>query len=106
MSNADSTKKTGLEILDRLLLGHTAYHRRPDAWDLLDSQGRVVAVLCPRQHHVSVAPTDARPTPHRGENIVPYKEKVAAKITGDKVDEGIALVAELLRPEAGQRALR
>jgi hypothetical protein len=52
---------TGLEILDQLLIGHTAYHHRLDAWDLLDNGGHVVAVLCPRRAHVSIAPL-VRPT--------------------------------------------
>jgi len=33
------------------------YHRMHEAWDVLDSTGAVVGVLCPRTNHVSISPT-------------------------------------------------
>jgi hypothetical protein len=42
---------TGLEILNKVALGQTLFHRGHDAWDLLDADALVAAVLCPRMHH-------------------------------------------------------
>lgn len=89
---------TGLEILDQILLKQFAYHRRPDAWDLLDKQRRyVTAVLCTRKDFVSIAPAE-RPMPiHEGRKIVkPYGEKVKWKITADSIEEGVERVRKLV----------
>jgi hypothetical protein len=74
----------GLEILDRLLLDHYSHHRVNDAWDLLDGQRRVAAVLCPRGDFVAVSlpPGPERLWPERS-GRVPYDEEVAARVTGD-----------------------
>jgi hypothetical protein len=90
---------TALEILDQLLLGQMAFHRRPDAWDLVDAQGHVPAVLCPRTKRgfVAISPCPDRPPLRRdGGGFVPYKEKVKWRITSDNVDEGVARVRELV----------
>ena len=47
---------TGLEIFDRVIYGHMVWRRDHDAWDLIDEDGLVAAVLCPRQRHLSIAP--------------------------------------------------
>lgn len=73
---------TRLDILARVLLGQTAFHRSEDAWDLLDEQRLVAAVLCPRQHHVSVAPLHKRVEPAPEGALLPYgAPKVGWKIT-------------------------
>jgi hypothetical protein len=87
---------TGLEILDQLLLGQTAYHRRPDAWDLLDKNGLVIAVLCPRKAFVAFSPVPKRAAPARPDgSFVPYGEKVALRITADNIEDGIDKIHEL-----------
>jgi hypothetical protein len=87
---------TGLEILDRLLLGQTAFHRCDDAWDLLDHAGLVTAVLCPRKKHVSIAPVTPRVKPARVGRLMPYGEKVAAKITTDNFADGLRTIHDLV----------
>lgn len=92
---------SGLEILDRLLLAQTAFHRCDDAWDLLDAAGLVTAVLCPRKKHVSIAPVTPRVAPARVDRLMPYGEKVEAKITADNLEEGLALIHDLVEATAG-----
>ena len=87
---------TGLEILDRLLLGQTAFHRCDDAWDLLDDAGLVTAVLCPRRRHVSIAPVMPRAEPAGVGRLMPYGEKVESKITADNVEHGVSVIRELV----------
>ena len=94
---------TGLEILDQVLLGQTAFHRCHDAWDLLDERGLVAAVLCPRKHHLSVAPLAERVPPAPVGKLMPYGEKVKWKITADGVEEGIEVVRSFVeaQPDGG-----
>lgn len=77
---------SALEILDEVLLGQTAHHRRMDAWDLLDAQQRVAAVVCVRKPSGFV--TISLPTgPERellkpdGPIVMPYDEEVVAHVT-------------------------
>jgi hypothetical protein len=86
---------TGLEILDQVLLGQTTFHRCDDAWDLLDENGLVAAVLCPRKQHLSVAPVAQRVPPAPVGRLMPYGEKVELKITADGVEEGVDAVRRL-----------
>ena len=86
---------TRLDILDRLLIGHTVYHRMHDAWDVLDSTGAVVAVLCPRTNHVSISPTQRSRQRAPEGRLIPYGERVALKVTDANLDEGVALLAQL-----------
>jgi hypothetical protein len=37
---------TGIEIFDRIIFGHTVFKRDRDAYDLIDEDGLVCAVLC------------------------------------------------------------
>jgi len=90
---------TGLEIFDRVAYGHMVWHRDRDAWDLLDEDGLVAAVLCPRQHHLSIAPVSGeRPEPMPVGRRIPYGEKVEHKIRGDDIDRGIAILQDLIKP--------
>jgi hypothetical protein len=92
---------TGLEILDRVVLGQMVFHRRPDAWDLLDDEGRVSAVLCPRTDFVAVSPCSPRPFPQlSGRGFVPYGERVTERIRADGIEQGIELVRRLAAAEA------
>lgn len=94
------TDLTGLEILDRVAYGHTVWHRDRDAWDLLDEDGLVAAVLCPRQHHLSIAPVSGRRVqPKAVGRRIPYGEKVAHKIRSDDIDRGISILHDLVKPE-------
>ncbi len=86
---------TGLEILNRVALGQTLFHRDDDAWDLLDVDGLVAAVLCPRTHHLSISPPRKRVRPAPVGRRIPYGEKVRWKITEDKISEGIDIVRRL-----------
>jgi hypothetical protein len=76
-----------LEILDALVLGHVTFHRRPDAWDLLDNWGRVSAVLCVRKSgFVTISlPAGTERTVARGDGriVMPYDEEVVAHVTAD-----------------------
>jgi hypothetical protein len=56
---------TGLEIFEELVRGQTVYHRCDDAWDLLNQEQLVVAVICPRIAHVSISPTSKPSRPAR-----------------------------------------
>ena len=88
---------TRLDILDRLLVGHTTFHRVDDAWDLLDEEGLVAAVICPRQKHVSIAEPAKRVAPVPEGRMIPYGEKVQLKVGDDNIDEGIDLLRRLRR---------
>ena len=46
---------TGLELLDLVVYGQTVFHRDHDAWVLIDEDGLVAAVLCPRKSHLSIS---------------------------------------------------
>ena len=79
---------SALEILDEVLLGHTAHHRRGDAWDLLDAQQRVAAVICVRKSSgfvtisLPAGPERRALRPH-GPFVMPYDEEVVAHVTAD-----------------------
>jgi hypothetical protein len=88
---------TRLDILNRLLVGHTTFHRVDDAWDLLDEDGLVAAVLCPRQNHVSIAEPAKRVPPAPDGRMIPYGEKVQVKVGDDNIDDGIDLLHRLRR---------
>ena len=88
---------SGLEIFDRVVYGHTVFHRDHNAWDLIDESGLVAAVLCPRTSHLSIAIPTKRVEPKRVGRRTPYGEKVAWKIREDEIDRGIAIVADLAR---------
>lgn len=83
---------TGLEILNQLLLGRTSFHRSHDAWDLLDGDGRVVAVLCPRQRHVSIAPPAQPGPPAPAGRLMPHREKVKWKVSEDDIETGPRII--------------
>jgi hypothetical protein len=85
----------GLEIFDRVVYGHTVFHRDHDARDLLDNDGLVAAVLCPRTSHLSIAIPSKRVEPRPVGRRIPYGEKVAWTIREDEIDRGIAILAEL-----------
>jgi hypothetical protein len=88
---------TGLEILDRVALGQTLFHRDDHAWDLLDADGFVVAVLCPRSHHLSISlPPDGRTERAPAGRRIPYGEKVELKITETEIARGIEIVQSLV----------
>ena len=91
---------TGLEIFDRVVYGHTVFHRDHDAWDLIDETGLVAAVLCPRSTHLSIVVPSKRVEPKPVGRRIPYGEKVAWKIGKDEIDRGIAILAELAQREA------
>jgi len=92
-----STLTTGLEIFDKLAYGHTLFHRDGDAWDLLDNQGMVVAVLCPRKTFVSVAPPESGRAERKPAGTrIPYGEKVAFRVDDSNLDDGIAKLQALL----------
>jgi hypothetical protein len=86
---------TGLEILNKVALGETLFHRDDDAWDLLDTDGLVAAVLCPRTHHLSISPPRQRVRPVPAGRRIPYGEKVEWKITEEMLDDGVAIVRRL-----------
>ena len=86
---------TGLEILDRVVFGHTMFKRDRDAYDLIDADGLVAAVLCPRASHLSISLPAKRVEPKPAGRRIPYGEKVAWKIHEDEIDRGIAILAEL-----------
>jgi hypothetical protein len=88
---------TGLEILDNVAYGHTLFHRDHDAWDVLDSEGLVCAVLCSRTHHLSISPLPRRVPPVPAGRRNPYREKVEWKITAETVEEGIERPRDLVR---------
>ncbi|SRR5712691_568007 len=102
-------KMTVPEILDHLLVGHRHHHRVEDAWDLLDQQGHLAAVLCPRPRGgfvaVSLPPGPQRPLPKStaGPRLPhehpPYGEKVIARVTDDP--ENINAPAEALSRAQG-----
>ena len=79
---------SALDILDEVLLGQTAHHRRPDAWDLLDRSGRVAAIVCVRKSSGFVT-IPLPPGPDRGHLrpngaiVMPYAEEVVAHVTDD-----------------------
>lgn len=91
---------TGLEILDSVVYGRTVFHRDHDAWDLIDDDGLVAAVLCPRKSHLSISIPSKRVPPKSVGRRIPYGEKVAHKIGEEEIDRGIAIVADLVRPES------
>lgn len=77
-----------LELLDALLLGHLAFHRRPDAWDLIDDYRRVAAVICVRKSSGFVtislpAGPERRQLRPDGPIVMPYAEEVVAHVTVD-----------------------
>ena len=86
---------TGLEILDHVAYGHTLFHRDRDAWDLLAVDGRVVAVLCPRTAHLSIAPVGPPSEPVPTGRRIPYGEKVALKITESTLQDGVDALRKL-----------
>jgi len=88
---------TGLEIFDRVVYGHTVFKRDHDAYDLIDAEGLVAAVLCPRANHLSISLPAKRVAPKPAGRRIPYGEKVAWKIRDDEIDRGIAVVADLAR---------
>jgi hypothetical protein len=88
---------TGLEILDRIVYGHTVFKRDHDAYDLIDEDGLVAAVLCPRTRHLSIAIPSERVPPKPVGRRIPYGEKVADKIHESELEIGIARLAELAR---------
>lgn len=79
---------SALEILDEVLLGQTTHHRRTDAWDLLDAQQHVAAVICVRKASGFVTislpsgPEREGLKPH-GPIVMPYDEEVVAHVTYD-----------------------
>jgi hypothetical protein len=77
-----------LDILNRLLLGQTAYHRNEEAWDVLGEDGTIVAVLCPRENHVSLSVPQVKRQPG-GAGITPYRERVELKVTDTNLPDGI-----------------
>ena len=88
---------TGLESLSRVAVGQTLFHRDHDAWDLLDGDGLVVAVLCPRTAHLSISPPKSkRATPAPAGRRIPYGEKVTWKITEDEIPRGLAEIQRLV----------
>jgi hypothetical protein len=91
---------TGLEIFDRVVYGQTVFHRDHDAWDLIDEDGLVAAVLCPRTSHLSIAIPTKRVRPKPVGRRIPYGERIAWKIRKEEVDRGIAIVADLARRHA------
>jgi hypothetical protein len=90
---------TGLEILDRVVYGQTIFHRARDAWDLIDEDGLVAAVLCPRKSHLSISIPSKRVPPKPVGRRIPYGEKVAHKIGDGDIEGGVAIVADLARRE-------
>jgi hypothetical protein len=64
---------------------------------LLDREGRVTAVLCPRSKFVAVSPVPKPRTPAYGQrSFVPYNEKVRWRIHEDDLDSGKTIVRELV----------
>jgi hypothetical protein len=87
---------TGLEILDRVALGRTLIHRDHDALDLLDADGLVAAVLCPRKLRPSISPpAEGRVRRAPAGRRILYGEKVEWKITEDQIARGIEIVLSL-----------
>jgi hypothetical protein len=87
---------TGLEILDKVVVGQTLFHRCDDAWDLIDDRGLVCAVLCPRKQHLSISPVARRVAPAPAGRLIPYGEKVALKITADAIEQGTDEIRKLV----------
>jgi hypothetical protein len=90
---------TGLEIFDRVAYGLTVFHRDRDAWDLIDEDGLVAAVLCPRSRHLTVSIPVKRVLPKPVGRRIPYGEKKADEIREDDLDRGARLLSELARRE-------
>ena len=90
---------TGLEVLDRIAYGQTLFHRDHDAYDLLDGNGCVAAVLCPRQSFVAVAIPARRLPPKPVGRRIPYGEKVAHRISESNLDDGAELLQQLVQAE-------
>ena len=87
MSRAEDTA-LAYTILGDLLLGFVTFHRRPDAWDILDDQKRVAAIICTRvaSAYVSISlPLGPKwDRPKAGARIVkPYDEELIAYVTQD-----------------------
>jgi hypothetical protein len=76
-------------------LGHTLFHRDRDAWDLIDANGMVAAVLCPRRTHLSISPLKEPAGRVRVGKKIPYHEVVNWQIHEDTMDEGIAVLQAL-----------
>lgn len=94
MPASRNTPKSGLAILNKIAVGHTLFQRVEQAWDVLSPHGFVCAVLCPRTHHLSVAPVKKPVPPVRTERRTPYGELVEWKITSDNLADGVALLGE------------
>jgi hypothetical protein len=86
---------TGLEILNKVAYGHTLFHCDDDAWDLIDRDELVAAVLCPRSAHLSISPLKEPAKRVRVGKKIPYQEVVHWKIREDAIDEGIAVLQAL-----------
>jgi hypothetical protein len=86
---------TGLEIFDRIAYGQTLFHRDHDAWDLIDVDGLVTAVVFPRAQHVSISPVEKRMPPKPAGRRIPYGEKVVWKITEDQIESGTGILQQL-----------
>jgi hypothetical protein len=86
---------TGLEILDKVAYGHTLFHRDDDAWDLIDRNGFVAGVLCPRGTHLSISPLAEPAERVKVGKKIPYQELVHWKIREETIDDGIAVLQAL-----------
>jgi hypothetical protein len=91
---------TGLEIFDHVASGQVVFHRDDDAWDLLDEDGLVAAVLCPRKTYLTVSLPPKRVPPKPAGRRMPYGEKKKFEISEDQLQTGRERIAALAR---GQR---
>lgn len=99
-TEARPAEMTGLDILDHVAYGQTLFHRDTDAWDLLDADGLVAAVLCPRAYHLSIALPKKRLPPVPVGRRIPYGEKVEWKVNAESLAEGKEIVSRLAASQA------
>ena len=88
---------TGLEIFNRVVYGQMLFHRDKDAWDLIDEDGLVAAVLCPRTEHLTISLPKKRVKPKPAGRRVPYGERKWDEIREHDIERGIDLVGDLAR---------
>jgi hypothetical protein len=88
---------TGLEIFNRVVYGQMLFHRGHDVWDLIDEDGLVAAVLCPRSTHLTISLPKKRAQPKPAGRRIPYGEKKWDEIGEHDIDRGIALIGDLAR---------
>ena len=93
-------RMTGLEIFDKVADGQTVFHRDRDAWDLIDDDGLVAAVLCPRTKYLTISVPPKRVPPKPVGRRMPYGELKADEIHEEDIERGREMLAALQLSQA------